>query len=368
MSAHPGLSAQYHQVTTDGERPAERFEFWRSTCLKLVEPTGLPDGGYDRFRARSQRLAGSLGSFIDNSVTPMKVQRTQLLCARDGIDDLAISLEIGTGGVGWVGDNGNSIIFAPGDLHVLDFGQPLRADWNDGNHRGLLLTLPRGSVFAALGRQSRDMKGVVLPPRGIAHLLASQMRALADLLPSLNLTTRAIALQATIDLAFSVLCLDLGQMKAESDECEDGIFAAALCFINRNFMSERLSPGIIAARLGCSRAHLYRLFARRDLTVTGYIREVRLQRCRLALEAASASRSTIGDIAFRCGFTNQTHFARLFAQRFGMRPRDARMAAARRDPPSVTRSGRAAFLVGARPPEADVRPVLALPTRSRTVR
>jgi len=330
MSAHPGLSAQYHQVTTDGERTAERFEFWRSTCLKLVEPTGPPDGGYDRFRARSQRLAGSVGSFIDNSVTPMEVQRTQRLCARDGIDDLAISLEVGTGGVGWVGNNDNSVIFAPGELHLLDFAQPLRAHWNDGNHRGLLLTLPRASVLAALGRRSRDVKGVVLPRGGIAPLLASQMRVLADLLTGMNVTTRAVALQATIDLAVSVLCLELGPAKGESDECEDGMFAAALCFINRNFGSDRLSPEIIAARLGCSRAHLYRLFARRDLTVAGYIREVRLQRCRVALESGAASRSTIGDIAFRCGFTNPTHFTRLFTQRFGVRPREARMAAAAR--------------------------------------
>jgi len=326
MSAHPGLSAQYHQVTTDGEHPAQRFEFWRSTCLKLVEPTGPPEGGCDCFRARSQRLAGSSGTFIDNSVTPMKVQRTQQLCARDGIDDLAISLEIGTSGIGWVGHNHNPIVFAPGDLHVLDFSQPLRADWNDGNHRGLLLTLPRASVLAALGRRQRDMTGVVLPRGGIAPLLTTQMRTLADLLPNLNVSSRAVALQTTVDLAVSVLFLELGQVNAESDECEDGMFAAALCYINRNFMSDRLSPELVAARLGCSRAHLYRLFARRHLTVAGYIREIRLQRCRLLLEAASASRSTIGDIAFRCGFTNPTHFARLFAQRFGMRPREARMA------------------------------------------
>jgi len=300
---------------------------------KLVEPMETPDGGYDRFRARSQRLADSSGSFIDNSVTPMNVQRTRRLCARDGVDDIAVSLEIGNGGMGRLGAADKSVIFAPGDLHVVDFGQPLLANWGNGIHRGLLINLPRPSVLAALGRQPGDLTGAVLPRNGLAPLLAEHMRTLAGLLPSLNTTARTVALQTTIDLAVTVLCLHLGEAKAESAVCEDGLFVAAQCLINRNIMSDSLSPETIAGRLGCSRAHLYRLFARHGLTVAGYIREVRLQRCRLALEAASISRDTIGDIAFRFGFTNPTHFTRLFVQRFGMRPREARMAAiARRSP------------------------------------
>lgn len=330
MPARHGLSVQYREISTDGMKPADRFAFWRGTCLQLVEPTDAPDGVYDRFRARSQRLTGSIGSFADNWVTPMHVRRTQLLCARDGIDDIAISLEVGGGGIGRVGAAEKTVVFAPGDLHVLDFRQPLLANWNHGTHRGLFVTLPRAGVLTALGRRSRDLMHAVLPGDGLAPLLATQMRTLAELLPGLNETARALALRVTIDLAVTVLCLDLGAAKAESDECTDGLFAAALLLINSNFASGNLSPEMIARRLGCSRAHLYRLFERHGMTVAGQVREVRLQRCRAALEAEAVTPDTIGDIAFRCGFANPAHFTRLFTQRFGVRPSEARTAAAAR--------------------------------------
>jgi AraC-like DNA-binding protein len=318
-----GPSAQYQEIATNGHVPAERFAFWRSACLKLVEPIGAPDGGYERFSARSQRLAGGMGSFTDNSVTPMNVQRTQRLCRRDGVDDIVISLELGSGGTGRLGASDKSVVFAPGALNVLDFGQPLLANWDNGPHRGLLLCLPRASVLPALGRHPPDLHGALLAPGGLAPLLAAQMRALADLLPSLNGTVRALALQASIDLAVTVLCHELGTARAESAECEDGMFVAAQAFICRHFGSTDLTPEQIAHRLGCSRAHLYRVFARNGLTVAGYLRDFRLERSRAALVNAGP-RETVGDIAFRCGFDNPVHFARLFRQRFGMRPTDAR--------------------------------------------
>jgi AraC-like DNA-binding protein len=137
-------------------------------------------------------------------------------------------------------------------------------------------------------------------------------------------------LEATTDLAVTVLCVDLGQAKSDRGICEDGIFVAAQCFINRNFGSHELSPDSVAARLGCSRAHLYRVFGRHEMTVAGYIREVRLQRSHAALTAASAWRDSIGDIAFRCGFANPVYFAHLFLDRFGTLPSELRATATER--------------------------------------
>jgi AraC-like DNA-binding protein len=105
--------------------------------------------------------------------------------------------------------------------------------------------------------------------------------------------------------------------------CEDGMLIAAQAFIRRHFGSTELTPHNIARRLGCSRAHLYRVFARRGLTIAGYLREIRLQNCRAALTAARP-REPVADIAFRCGFTNLVYFARLFRERFGLRLRELR--------------------------------------------
>jgi AraC-like DNA-binding protein len=129
-----------------------------------------------------------------------------------------------------------------------------------------------------------------------------------------------------LELAAALLRLEFGAAPADSEVCEDGMLIAAQAFISRRFASTDLSPDAIARRLGCSRAHLYRVFARNGLTVAGYLREIRLQRCRTALATARPG-DTVGDIAFRCGFDNPVYFAHLFRQRFGIRPTEARAAA-----------------------------------------
>jgi AraC family transcriptional regulator, positive regulator of tynA and feaB len=161
--------------------------------------------------------------------------------------------------------------------------------------------------------------GAILAPHGLAPMLSAQMRALADAAPDLDATGRAAGLRATLDLAATVLRLGYRAEHAESEVCEDGMLIAAQALISRQFQASELTPDAIAHRLGCSRAHLYRLFARHDLTVAGYLREVRLQHARRRL-AAAGPRETIGDIAFRCGFEDAVHFTRLFRQKFGITP------------------------------------------------
>jgi AraC-like DNA-binding protein len=85
---------------------------------------------------------------------------------------------------------------------------------------------------------------------------------------------------------------------------------------------------LIAHQLNCSRAQLYRVFAEHGETVAGYVRERRLRWAYELLAGALARDLSIGDIAYRCGFEDPVHFARLFRQRFGLTPRSLRGSAA----------------------------------------
>ena len=74
--------------------------------------------------------------------------------------------------------------------------------------------------------------------------------------------------------------------------------------------------------LALSRSQLYR----RIKPLTGcapakYIRHVRLQTAKKYLSNKDLS---IGEVAFRTGFINQSHFTRLFRKRFGVNPSDLR--------------------------------------------
>ena len=84
-----------------------------------------------------------------------------------------------------------------------------------------------------------------------------------------------------------------------------------------------LSTEALCRHFGCSRAYLYRVMQPLG-GVHHYIRERRLHRCYRELTNPLVRANRIIDVAFRYGFSNQSHFSRLFKQRFGMTPRDAR--------------------------------------------
>jgi len=213
---------------------------------------------------------------------------------------------------------GRSAVVRSGQILVKDFAQPATAWWQNSS-RSLNLHLPRLTAEAAVGDKLRRLHGTVLSPAGVLPMLATQLRTLATIAPKLDGSARAAALDTTADLAASVLRCELG-MRLEDEANNAGLFVAAQVFVKRNLASHHLNPELIARQLHCSRAHLYRVFAQHGETVADYIRELRLQRARRLLVGDAETATRIGDIAYRCGFEDPVHFARVFRQRFGLTP------------------------------------------------
>ncbi|MER6528588.1 helix-turn-helix transcriptional regulator [Streptomyces sp. NPDC001508] len=61
-----------------------------------------------------------------------------------------------------------------------------------------------------------------------------------------------------------------------------------------------------------------------DTSPAAWIRHRRLERCRLDLNNPRLNARPIHAIAERWGFTNPTHFSRLFRATYGIPPRDYR--------------------------------------------
>ena len=109
-------------------------------------------------------------------------------------------------------------------------------------------------------------------------------------------------------------------MRLEDEMNNAGLYAAAQVFIRQHLSSSWLNPELIAHQIGCSRAYLYRVFAGRGQTVAGFVRDLRLQCARELLANKEASSARVADIAYRCGFDDPVHFARLFRERYGLTP------------------------------------------------
>jgi AraC-like DNA-binding protein len=313
----------YDEIDSDALPAGRRFARWRETGLLPMTAEPADDDGRRRFRIRVRRLAEPGGRFIELAATPMKLSRTASDYGRDRLDMISLTLFLGTEVECVFGSVGSSVRLRPGQIGVKDFTRPTAALWQREPHRGLNLHLPRLTVEAAVGSKIAQLHGAVLSPSALAPMLRLQLLALASITPRAADPVRAAALEAAVDLACSVLRCELGS-RLEDEANDAGLYAAAQLFVGRHLASPRLSPGVIARQLRCSRAHLYRVFARRGETVAAYVRERRLLRARELLVGPPERNKRIGDIAYCCGFEDPVHFARLVRERFGLSPRDLR--------------------------------------------
>lgn len=98
-------------------------------------------------------------------------------------------------------------------------------------------------------------------------------------------------------------------------------------FIQQHLGDARLSPAAIAAAHHISLRSLHQLFHDEGLTVAGWIRQRRLERCRRDLADPALASRPVAAIAARWGFTSAADFSRAFRAIHGMPPAEYRRSA-----------------------------------------
>ena len=98
-------------------------------------------------------------------------------------------------------------------------------------------------------------------------------------------------------------------------------------FIEQHLESEQLSPEFISQHMHTSSRQLARAFALEGNTVSRYIWNQRLERCRDNILASASHSAGISEIAFRWGFNHSAHFSRSYKLRFGETPTESRQRA-----------------------------------------
>ena len=96
--------------------------------------------------------------------------------------------------------------------------------------------------------------------------------------------------------------------------------AAVLEHICSRFQEPGLTGLSLAQSLGISQRYLYRLLQETGKSFTEHVNELRLKRACSLLAAADSNRR-VSDIAFEVGFSDLTHFYRLFKAHFGDTPK-----------------------------------------------
>jgi AraC-like DNA-binding protein len=190
----------------------------------------------------------------------------------------------------------------------------------------LIVMLPKDQMAERGVRLHELMARQVGGASGIARVALDTMRSTYQELPNMSEPAARGAGELIMQLVRLSLLELAGQETAVTQRAalQDRIRA----HVAHHLRDPALSIERIAQALNCSKRHLYNAFADEDDTLAGYILRQRLQACMRDLRQSHPEARAITDIALSWGFSNLSHFSRVFREHAGCSPSEFRVASA----------------------------------------
>lgn len=260
--------------------------------------------------------------FISARRSPLTVGRTRSLLS-DGDDRLVFQLDQFPSLVSSAGGEtplgaGDAILTSNGDAVSRTFP-------SSGELASLFLSR---SALSPLLRGGEGAIGCVIPANTpVLKLIRTVLTILSE--DAVSATSEVQTL--TINYVYDLVAVALGATRDAAAQANERGVPAALLRSIQAYLEDRLwrgdlSPERLAPRFGMSARSIQRLFEREGTTFTEFLRERRLDRAHRMLVSRRFDGTSITDVSLACGFGDLSHFYRLFRARFGMTPRDVRIA------------------------------------------
>ncbi|MFE7581948.1 helix-turn-helix domain-containing protein [Streptomyces gardneri] len=209
----------------------------------------------------------------------------------------------------------NDLVFCdPARRHLLRFGEDCRM---------IFFRVPRCYLGVTESELSQVLGIPVRGGEGIGALASDFLTALAAKAEFRRSTIGDRRARTAVHL-LSVLVMEL--LEADTtDEADDAsgavneMLSRIHGYIEEHLRDPDLSPETIARAHHISVRYLQKLFQNDGSTVSQWVRERRLESCRLEL-GRSHRRITMAAVAHRWGFSSPSHFSRTFRGAYGMSP------------------------------------------------
>jgi AraC-like DNA-binding protein len=215
------------------------------------------------------------------------------------------------------------IILRPGDLVCTDSTRPVEVELL-GEFTQLLVHVPRSLVVDSFGPTERFTCQELRHTSAVGFMLASYLDSVDAVLDDVS----EQAAESLSKIATSLITATLAEMLAtELDHTswprQAALYRAQL-FIRANCRNPELTPTEVAAALKMSVRYLQTLFRDFGKTPSDYLWECRLTSSKNDLENPALRSLPIGEIAWRNGFVDVSHFSNRFRQAYGVAPRAVR--------------------------------------------
>ena len=307
------------RFSTRGLPERMRVPMWREEFGRRIVHVDIEPSSDVPFQAEAtlQSLQGLRTLAWQGS--PMRFKRTRANIV-DGDDSIGII--VCSPSRSQLSQRGQEVELRAGDAIAILHSDPVIVTYAEGLQFGL--SVPRDALTPRVTNvDSLAMRPISRRTEALRLLmiyLKSALKEGALAAPKLR-DTVVTHIHDLVALAISE-CTSLGESSASAVVAAR--HSAALDHIAAHFQDPEFSLEVVARCQGISPRYLQHMMTSSGTSFTEHVNELRLQRAFALLIEPNGSAQRISDIALEVGFSDISHFNRLFRARFGISPRGVR--------------------------------------------
>lgn len=208
-----------------------------------------------------------------------------------------------------------------GSIVLLDNARPYDLEMNDPVTDCFAVHLP--DVW--LRKWIPYPKDIIASPITAVNGWGAPLVALLETISTLGLEQSPMPRGVVADQLGSLIAMLIAsQQEVRQDRHRDELLRKLKQTLADRSHEGGLTPEVVAQQNGISKRYLHLLFAQAGTTFSKVLLDIRLDKASVLLRDRRYDRYQMSDIAWDCGFVDQSHFARTFKRRFLRSPLEYR--------------------------------------------
>lgn len=299
-------------VSRREQSAAQALSAWNNVMSSCVAEMTIDSALKTNFRAEWKRYG--LGPIDINNFRTVEqtISRSAAMIRRSPEEVYALSyMQQGTAAVR---HEGHDLLVPQGSFVLVNHASPYS------------FMFPQGAVALTAHMPATWLRRWVPQPETMlakifdANNWGGALAAMLSAIDQNGLQGAALSRSCIADQLGSFLALMNGNVSAGETLHQGKLFKRALQIMNDRFDDMELCPMTLANELNISKRYVHKIFASHNTTFGGELLELRMKRAKYILEDPRYAAYRISDVAYACGFSDPSHFARRFREKFSSAP------------------------------------------------
>ena len=302
------------QYNTNVVPPPDRLGFWQEMVHESYVGVEIQQNSAQEFFGSIDIESLDLVDISELRSCGQYVTRTPEAIAKSERNFYLVLVQLE--GSGLIYQDTNKTTLDIGSWALVDTIRPYQFAFNQ-QFKQLVISIPRNKL-PVLADCSPYVTGQNLRERLLlGDIVSNYLSSLLVKVGSIEPESRMLLAESVLNLICAALIETIPEHQL-SEGRTDVYREIIKAFIRRNLQEPELSVGMIAKELRFSKRYVHKLFNSMDMTISEYIRRMRLENCRRELVSERNRNRNITEIAFSWGFNSAAHFSYLFRQHYRM--------------------------------------------------